>query len=135
MCKTSVNTKKCFMENCRFIHLKGTKRVPDKKTNTKDEAKEAPKKDTKADSKKSASSKEDNSFLELKKEVESLKQLLQNGVWNGYGHGAQTVPRTLPMMHQLTIPMTQGLPQMMATNDPMMFQPIQQHVLMSQPNM
>ena len=134
MCKTSVNTKKCFMENCRLIHLKGTKRVPDKRTNTKDEAKETSKKDPKADSKNAARSKESNSFLELRKEVENLKQLLQNGAWNGYGHGAQTVQRTLPLMHQMTMPMTQGLPQMMATN-PMMFHPIQQHMMMSQQNM
>ena len=98
MCRNSRNTKKCFTENCRFIHKKGTLRKQEK--GKVEKAKDTKDKNvTKGRGPKTApkdfldvSPAASMDLLEMKKEVQLLKSIVQGLALSGSG---QTNPATL----------------------------------------
>ena len=136
MCRTSLQNRECFRENCTFKHLPNTKRNNDKvqKVNTpKDNSNEGTKIPAKRPTKPTNPIKpstneaaKDDSFLEdLKKEV--LQQVLQVLGAHGSGHGpnpqklvsAMNLQQNQPWMVQ---PMKQ--PMMQPVMQPMMSHPM-----------
>ena len=118
LCRNSKSTKKCFTQNCRFVHLKGTKRHPERAETSKKEVRnKTEKKPT-----------ESNDFLGMKQELDQLKKILHG--WNGSGHlqtNQMMQPTTPPIMNpMMTQPMhlmniyphllNQGVPMMNPTN-------------------
>ena len=108
------------------MHQKGTKRFPDDPKHVKTKAKtNAPPKPKPEIKKKS------NDFLEMRKEVEKLKELLQKTILNGSVPGTHSEVKNLPMQpmgnHMMYQMMNQGFhpmftmsPPLMNMNNPMM---------------
>ena len=130
MCRTSLQNRECFRDNCTFKHLPNTKRKKEtvQKVNT---PKENPKEVKKVAAKPKAptnDAEKDNSFLEeLKKEV--LQQVLLALGGHGSGHG-QNPQKAVPIMN---LPLTQQWmqqPMMRSTVPPpmmMMMNPMIHH--------
>ena len=88
------------MENCRAYHLKGTQRVKDKPQTNR-----PPKQLTNQEDQNKAIA-TDASFLELKKEIATIHQLLKVMGNGGWSHGAQGIlPAASQAHHAQTHPL------------------------------
>ena len=114
LCKGSKTTKKCFMENCRAYHLKGTQRVKDKPQTNR-----PPKQLTNQEDQNKAIA-NDASFLELKKEIATIHQLLKVMGNGGWSHGAQGILPAASQAHH-------------AQTHPLMLHPTHPHFLVTPP--